>query len=144
MSGFLYSLGIACLPLAIGVIIFGTPIMNIPILVTSMILTAFCFATLGTLFAAYPTENVGEVMSMLNTVRLPLIFISGVFIPISTMPRIGQQIAMVSPLTYGNDMIEYAYTGKSLFPPLLDILALIMFILIFQVTANYLYKKFNE
>jgi hypothetical protein len=60
------------------------------------------------------------------------------------MPRIGQQIAMVSLLTYGNDMIEYAYTGKSLFPPLLDILALIIFILIFQVTANYLYKKFNE
>ena len=51
----------------------------------TMILTAFCFATLGTLFAAYPTENVGEVMSMLNTVRLPLIFISGVFIPISTL-----------------------------------------------------------
>jgi len=109
-----------------------------------MVLTAFCFATLGTLFAAYPTENVGEVMSILNTVRLPLIFISGVFIPISTMPRIGQQIALVSPLTYGNDMIEYAYTGKSLFSPALDILALIIFILIFQVTANYLYKKFNE
>ncbi|WP_292379047.1 ABC transporter permease [Methanosarcina sp. UBA289] len=144
LSGFLYSLGIACLPLAIGVIVFGTPILNIPILITSMALTAFCFATLGTLFAAYPTENVGEVMSILNTVRLPLIFISGVFIPISTMPRIGQQIALVSPLTYGNDMIEYAYTGKSLFPPLLDILALIVFILVFQVTANYLYKKFNE
>ncbi|WP_292387695.1 ABC transporter permease [Methanosarcina sp. UBA5] len=144
LSGFLYSLGIACLPLAVGVFMFGTPIMNISILIISMALTAFCFATLGTLFAAYPTENVGEVMSILNTVRLPLIFISGVFIPISTMPRIGQQIALVSPLTYGNDMIEYAYTGKSLFSPLVDILALIIFILIFQVTANYLYKKFNE
>jgi ABC-2 type transport system permease protein len=60
------------------------------------------------------------------------------------MPIIGQQIALVSPLTYGNDMIEYAYTGKSLFSPLLDILALVIFILIFHVTANYLYKKFNE
>jgi len=144
LSGFLYSLGIACLPLAIGVLVFGTPIMNVPILIISMILTAFCFATLGTLFAAYPTENVGEVMSMLNTVRLPLIFISGVFIPIATMPKIGQQIALVSPLTYGNDLIEYAYTGKSLFSPVLDILLLVIFILIFQVTANYLYKKFNE
>ncbi len=144
LSGFLYSLGIACLPLAIGVLVFGTPIMNVPILIISMILTAFCFATLGTLFAAYPTENVGEVMSMLNTVRLPLIFISGVFIPISTMPKIGQQIALVSPLTYGNDLIEYAYTGKSLFSPVLDILLLVIFILLFQVTANYLYKKFNE
>jgi ABC-2 type transport system permease protein len=79
-----------------------------------------------------------------NTVRLPLIFISGVFVPISVMPRIGQQIALLSPLTYGNDMIDYAYTGKSLFSPLLDILALVIFILIFQITANYLYKKFNE
>lgn len=144
LSGFLYSLGIACLPLAVGIFIFGTPIVHAPVLAISMILTAFCFATLGTLFAAYPTENVGEVMSILNTVRLPLIFISGVFIPISAMPQIGQSIALISPLTYGNDMIEYAYTGRSLFSPVLDIAALIIFILIFQITANYLYKKFNE
>ena len=144
LSGFFYSLGIACLPLVIGVIIFSTTIVHTPVLLIAMILTAFCFATLGTLFAAYPTENVGEVMSMLNTVRLPLIFISGVFIPLSAMPVIGQMVALISPLTYGNDMIEYAYTGKSLFSPLLDIVILIIFILIFQVTANYLYKKFNE
>lgn len=144
MSGFIYSLGIACFPLAIGVIIFSTPIVHVLVLVISMILTAFCFATLGTLFAAYPTENVGEVMSLLNTVRLPLIFISGVFIPISSMPQIGQKIALISPLTYGNDLIEYAYTDKSLFSPLLDIILLVVFIIIFQITANYLYKKFNE
>jgi ABC-2 type transport system permease protein len=83
-------------------------------------------------------------MSMLNTVRLPLIFISGVFIPISTMPQIGQKIALFSPLTYGNDMIEFAYTGKSLFSPLLDIVVLLIFIVIFQIAANRLYKKFNE
>ena len=59
LSGFLYSLGIACLPIVIGVILFSTSIVHIPILVIAMALTAFCFATLGTLFAAYPTENVG-------------------------------------------------------------------------------------
>ena len=144
LSGFLYSLGIACLPLVIGVILFRTSIVRIPILVIAMALTAFCFATLGTLFAAYPTENVGEVMSMLNTLRLPLIFISGVFIPISAMPQIGQEIALFSPLTYGNDMIVYAYTGVSLYSPLLDIFVLVIFIMIFQFVANRLYKKFNE
>jgi len=144
LSGFLYSLGIVCIPLAIGIIIFSTPIVYAPVLVISMILIAFCFATLGTLFAAYPSETASEVMSMLNTVRLPLIFISGVFVPISVMPKIGQKIALISPLTYGNDMIEYAYTGKSLFSPLLDVVMLVIFILIFQITASYLYKKFNE
>src|SRR5208337_2541116 len=144
LSGFLYSLGIACLPLVFGIILFSTPVEHALVLVIAMALTAFCFATLGTLFAAYPTENVGEVMSMLNTVRLPLIFISGVFIPMSAMPQIGQEIALFSPLTYGNDMIEYAYTGTSLFSPLLDIVALVIFILVFQFVANRLYKKFNE
>jgi ABC-2 type transport system permease protein len=144
LSGFLYSLGIACLPLVIGVIMFSTTIVHPLVLLVAMALTAFCFATLGTLFAAYPTENVGEVMSILNTVRLPLIFISGVFIPLSAMPLIGQEIALFSPLTYGNDMIEYAYTGTSLFSPLLDIMALLIFILVFQFVANRLYKKFNE
>ncbi len=120
------------------------PPLYMPVLVISMILIAFCFATLGTLFAAYPIETAGEVMSMLNTVRLPLIFISGIFVPISVTPKIGQKIALISPFTYGNDVIEYAYTGKSLLPPLLDVVMLMIFILIFQITTRYLYKKFNE
>lgn len=144
ISGFLYSLLIALLPLSVGIFIFNTKIVNAPILVISTILTSLCFAMLGTLFAAYPTETAGEVMAMLNTVRLPLIFISGVFIPLSSMPQIGQKIALISPLTYGNDMIEYAYTGKSLFSPLLDILMLVMFIIIFQLVAYYMYRNFNE
>src|SRR5659263_373162 len=51
LSGFLYSLGIACLPLALGAIMFSTAFVNAPVLVIAMILTSFCFATLGTLFA---------------------------------------------------------------------------------------------
>jgi ABC-type transport system involved in cytochrome c biogenesis, permease component len=144
ISGFLYSLLIALLPFAVGIFIFNTQIVNAPILVIAMILTSFCFAMLGTLFAAYPTETAGEVMAMLNTVRLPLIFISGVFISMFSMPQIGQKIALISPLTYGNDMIECAYTGKSLFSPFLDILMLLMFIIIFQLAAYYMYKNFNE
>ena len=67
VSGFLYSMGIVCLPLVIGIVMFSTSIEHVLALIIAMALTAFCFATLGTLFAAYPTENVGEVMSMLNT-----------------------------------------------------------------------------
>jgi ABC-2 type transport system permease protein len=144
ISGFLYSLFIGCLPLVVGIFIFRTQIVDAPILVISMILTSFCFAMLGTLFAAYPTETAGEVMAILNTVRLPLIFISGVFIPISSMPLVGQKIGLISPLTYGNDMIECAYTGKSLFSLHTDILMLVIFIIIFQMIANYMYKNFNE
>jgi ABC-2 type transport system permease protein len=144
LSGFLYSLAIAFLPLFIGIFLYQTPVIHALTLGLAMLLTAFCFATMGTLFAAYPTENVGEVMSMLNLVRLPLIFISGVFIPVATMPQIGQTIALLSPLTYANDMIQYAYSGTTHFSPILDAIILCLFILTFQTVAKMLYKKFNE
>jgi ABC-2 type transport system permease protein len=143
MSGFLYSCGIALVPFIAGILIFGTPILNVLPLIIGVILTAFCFATMGTLFASYPTESPGDIMSMLNMVRLPLIFISGVFIPIDSIPSIGKIAVYFSPLTYGNDLIQSAYQGVTHFNPLIDVAMLCVFILIFQVFANRLYKKFN-
>jgi ABC-2 type transport system permease protein len=144
LSGFLYSIGIAFVPLVAGLLIFGTPITSFAPLVAGILLTSFCFATMGTLFAAYPTESPGDIMSMLNLVRLPLIFISGVFIPIESIPAIGQLAAYLSPLTYGNDLIQSAYHGHTHFNPLLDIAMLCIFILVFQVFANHLYRRWNE
>jgi len=144
MSGFLYSLGIAMFPLVIGILVFQTPIVSAAVLVLGLVLGAFCFATMGTLLASYPTENVGDVMSVLNLIRLPLIFISGVFIPIETMPKIGQVIAFFSPLTYANDLIRYGYGDSTHFGLLQDVVVLLIFILLFQFISHGLYKKFNE
>jgi ABC-2 type transport system permease protein len=144
MSGFLYSIGIAFVPLIAGIVLFGTPILHPVPLVLGLVLTSFCFATMGTLFAAYPTESPGDIMSMLNLVRLPLIFVSGVFIPVSQIPSIGRFITYLSPLTYGNDLIQAAYAGTTSFSPVMDIAMLLIFILLFQFAANLLYRKFNE
>ena len=144
LSGFLYSLGIAFVPLIAGMVIFQVAVVNILPLLIGLILTSFCFATMGTLFAAYPTESPGDIMSMLNLVRLPLIFISGVFIPLSQIPPAGQAVSYLSPLTYGNDLIQAAFSGTSHFNPGVDIVMLLVFILIFQFAANRLYKKFND
>lgn len=144
LSGFLYSLGIAAVPFLAGILIFSTPVQNAVLLVTGVVLTSFCFATMGTLFAAYPTESPGDIMSMLNLVRLPLIFISGIFIPIGQIPGIAQYATYLSPLTYGNDLIHAAYAGTTVFSPFADITMLLLFIVLFQFAANRLYRKFNE
>ncbi|MDD4138060.1 MAG: ABC transporter permease [Methanoregula sp.] len=144
LSGFLYSLGIAFVPLIAGLILFPAPITSIAPLILGLLLTSFCFATMGTLFAAYPTESPGDIMSMLNLVRLPLIFISGVFIPLDQIPEAGRFITYLSPLTYGNDLIHAAFSAETHFNPLVDIAMICLFILIFQFAANRLYKKFNE
>jgi ABC-2 type transport system permease protein len=144
LSGFLYSLGIAFVPLAAGLILFPAPITNFVPLVIGLLLTSFCFATMGTLFAAYPTESPGDIMSMLNMVRLPLIFISGVFIPLDQIPEAARFITYLSPLTYGNDLIHAAFSAETHFNPLVDVAMICLFILVFQFAANRLYKKFNE
>jgi ABC-2 type transport system permease protein len=148
LSGFLYSMCIALIVLGAGLLIFRlSPISVIP-LVLGMLLTSFCFSTMGTLFAAYPTERPGDIVSMLNLVRFPLIFISGIFIPIESLPGLGQTVAYLSPLTYANDIIESAFSRDTYFIPLVNVAMLCVFILIFQVVANQLYKKsykkFNE
>lgn len=144
LSGFFYSIGIACVPFMIGFVFFGTIPVNLFPFIIGVILTAFCFATMGTLFAAYPTDNPGDIMSMLNLVRLPLIFISGIFVPLTSIPFPGQYVALCSPLTYGADLIKAGFEGTTLFHPLVDIAVLCFFIVFFQVLANKLYKKFNE
>ncbi len=144
ISGLLYSVGIAVIPVVIGVAFFGNVILAPVALAVAICLASLCFSSMGTLFAAYPTENVGEVMSMLNLVRFPLIFLSGVFIPLSALPGWGQVIAYLSPLTYTMDLIRFGYGGTSHLSPYANILALLAYIIAFQAFGNYLYRKFNE
>jgi len=144
VSGFLYSVGIALIPLVIGVLFFGNRILSPVALALGLGLSSLCFSSMGTLFASYPTENVGEVMSMLNVVRFPLIFLSGVFIPLNTLPLWGQVIAFLSPLTYTSDLIRFGYDGASHISPFMDLLALVLFIVAFQALGTYLYRKFND
>ena len=144
MSGFLYSVGIASSVFVAALLILRTPIASIVPIVLGILLSSFCFATMASLFAAYPTESPGDIISMVNLVRFPLIFISGVFIPLASLPSFGQMIAYVSPLTYANDLIQGGYTGKTLLSPFIDVAMLVVFILIFQFVANWLYKRFNE
>jgi ABC-2 type transport system permease protein len=142
-SGFLYSIGIAFVPLIAGILIFGTGIVSIVPLALGLLLTSFCIASMGTLFASYPTESPGDIMSMLNMVRLPLVFISGIFIPLTSIPSYAQFITYFSPLTYGFDLIHSAYSGTSNFDPLVDVGMLLAFILAFQLLADRLYDRYK-
>jgi ABC-2 type transport system permease protein len=144
LSGFLYSVGIALIPLAIGVLFFGNVILSPVALALALGLSSLCFSSMGTLVASYPTENVGEVMSILNLIRFPLIFLSGVFIPLGSLPGWGQAVAVFSPLTYTADLIRYGYYGTSHLGPWVDLLVLTLFTVGFQLLGTWLYRRFND
>jgi ABC-2 type transport system permease protein len=144
LSGFLYSVGIALIPLAIGVLFLGNTILAPVALALALCLSSLCFSSMGTLVASYPTENVGEVMSILNLIRFPLIFLSGVFIPLEGLPWWGRVVAVLSPLTYTSDLIRFGYYGTSHLGPWVDLAVLTLFTIGFQLVGTWFYRKFNE
>jgi len=144
IGGFVFGLVIAIIPLLIGIIWFEIQVIDPAAMGLGLGLSSLCFAALGIIFASYPTENPGDIMMMLNFVRLPLIFISGVFLPVGSMPAWGQTAAVFSPLTYANDIIAFALQGKSHYGPILDYVVLLVFIGVFQSAGLLLARKFRE
>ena len=144
LSGAIFASAIGVATTGVGLVAVHAEIIHIVALLVGLAFTSLCFSMMGTLFAAYRTENVGEVMSLLNLVRLPLLFISGVFIPFASMPAWGQSIALLSPLTYAHDLILFAFDGTTRFGPGVDTVALVLAIIVFQVAGVFLYRRSRE
>jgi ABC-2 type transport system permease protein len=74
-------------------------------------------------------------MMLSSMIKFPMVFISGVFIPIEELPIWGKAIASISPLTYFTDLARYSIQGTSYYPIAVDILALIVFTVAFLFVA---------
>jgi ABC-2 type transport system permease protein len=142
ISSFLYGFLISIIPLAIGLIL-GINIINGPILILGMVLAAFCFSAFSVLLSSYPpTDMPSTVMMISNLVKFPLVFISGVFIPLVEMHEWGQIIASFTPLTYFTDLVNYSTSpSSSYYSPLIDFIALAGFTTLFFVFAIKIHEK---
>jgi ABC-2 type transport system permease protein len=140
IASFLYGFLISIIPLIIG-LFFGVNMIN-PILCLGMVLAAFCFASFGVLLSSYPPTDIpSTVMMISNLVKFPLVFISGVFIPISEMDNWMQIIASFSPLTYFTDLVSYCIQGNSYYSVFVDFIALTSFTLLFLLSAIKIHEK---
>ncbi|MEN6330038.1 MAG: ABC transporter permease [Methanobacteriaceae archaeon] len=66
-----------------------------------LILTALCFVGFGIMISARVSTQ-EDYVQMVMPFSMPMMFISGVFYPLETMPWIFQKIAYLAPLTYAN------------------------------------------
>lgn len=139
-GGAVYGAVMTAIPLIIGMIWYGFTIDHPIGLLASVALISFGFSAMGIMFSAMPTENPGDVMMILNFVRLPLLFVSGIFIPIDEMGRY-VIITLISPLTYANDMIQYSVRGSSAFGPEIDALGIAAFTLLFLWVGVTLHER---
>ena len=121
-----------------GILITKTILPDIFILLPAVILAGFCFAALGTLLASAPTNNPSQVMMTSSVVKFPLLFTSGIFMPLADMPAWSRPLVLVSPLSYCTDLFTLAFGAKPYFSILTDLAALSVLTIIFIFAARRL------
>ncbi|MGQ9718870.1 MAG: ABC transporter permease [Nitrososphaerales archaeon] len=142
LASFIFGLFISLVPL-VAALIIGVEIMDLLVLSLGMILATFCFASLSVLLSVYPPTDIPSTVMMLSSlIKFPLVFISGVFMPLEQLPEWGKIVASFSPLTYFTDLARYAIEGISHYSVPVDLTILVAFTIIFLVGSVKLHERF--
>jgi ABC-2 type transport system permease protein len=120
---------------------FGVAITSPPVLTLAIITGSICFATMALLLSIPPVSGPQYTQMLSTLVKFPLLFISGVFIPLSNLPEAARAVGFISPLTYFTDLARYATGHGSYLPLSIDFLAIIVFTVIFWIVAVKLHSK---
>ncbi|MGI6129707.1 MAG: ABC transporter permease [bacterium] len=128
------SLGMMVLAKITGAIVFGVFNAFVPVVFAaffvnlggikwgSVLLAVLLIAITSTLlglFIAVSAKQVFEAQTFSNFFRFPMLFLCGLFVPVSSLPVFLQPVAFLLPLTYGTDILNGAISGTNLLPPLL-------------------------
>jgi len=141
IAGALFGLMITSVVFVGIVALVGVTVSHAALLVLSMLLGTVCFSSLGVLIASPASPSPPNIMMLSSLVRFPLIFISGVFVPLVQLTGPGKVLTYFSPLTYLVDLANSCLGNTSVLAPALDLAALCVFSVGFTVVAHYFQKR---
>jgi ABC-2 type transport system permease protein len=141
LAGAAFGALLTLIPIALGVAATPAAIERPAELVLGVVFGAAAFSALGVLLAAPATDTPSQVMMLSNLVRLPLIFVSGVFVPHAEMPSWGRWLAPFSPLSYAADLVRLGFGQPAYFGAALDVAALALFAVLLLVAARLLHAR---
>ncbi|NSW92691.1 MAG: ABC transporter permease [Firmicutes bacterium] len=111
------------------------------IVILSVLLLAVTSTFLG-LFIAVSVSEVFEAQTFSNFFRFPMLFLCGLFIPVSQLPVLFRPISYIIPLTYGVDILKDAINREGHIHPAISFLVLIAFgLLLFSFSIRNVKRK---
>ena len=130
-------------PLGIALVFLDLTLVHPLLFGLGILLASFCFSSIGVLMSSLPTDTPADVMMLSTLVKFPVIFISGIFIPIDNLPAWGETVSHLSPLTYFTQLARYSFGTEvsGQISPLVDLGALVVFTMIFMSAAVLLHRK---
>jgi ABC-2 type transport system permease protein len=140
LTGTIYGMLLSSVVLVPGFLILQYRIAPFLLAVT-IIFGALCFSSLGTLLSSPNVPNPSYVMMFSSLIRFPLIFLSGIFIPMERLTGVPRIISYISPLTYVVDLFHHSLRGEGEISIIVDLVVITGFSVLFVVIANHFHKK---
>jgi len=149
IASILFSTIISFIPLILGLLLFSlwisVDLVGLLIVILGILLASFAFSCFSALLSVPPTTHPSSTMILTITIKFPIIMISPLFMAIEP-----NSIALLSPLTYFLDILNYGITGVSIFGVygilidfgILSILGIICLLLSFRLHELTLQKRF--
>ncbi len=141
VAGAVFGIGISLLVWIASIFFVPVVVTNWGLFVLAFILGTLSCAALGALLASPASDSPPNVMILSNLIRFPLIFISGIFVPLQQMEGWALTLAYCSPLTYLVDLFNAAMSGRSVFSPLFDCTVLFVVSVVFIIVARVIQKR---
>ncbi|MHA1684084.1 MAG: ABC transporter permease [Promethearchaeota archaeon] len=144
VTSVLYSCFITCMILfvflfflPVDLIQFG-PVLSV---VFGIFLLSIAGSLLGVLASAFPTDMTSNVMVLINMIKFPMVFVAGIFIPISaSMPVEGIIASLCSPVTFLSDILHIFAEDGGYFGVVVDFIGLVVWIVVLFVTSMVVHR----
>jgi len=114
--------------------------LNLGIVLLAAVMLSLSFTAIGIIIAVRMRSHEGFQL-LVNFLAMPLLFSSGAFFPIETMPDWMKIIAYINPLTYAVDISRYALVGIYSINPLTDFMVLGFISITLGLIASHLFGK---
>ena len=97
-----------------------------PAVIGSILLVAATSTFLG-LFISVAVHEVFEAQTFSNFFRFPMLFLCGLFIPLTHLPVFLRPLSFALPLTYGADILKTAINADGILPLWVSFPVLLLF-----------------
>ncbi len=120
----------------IGSLVFGVSIASSPLAVLGVvILGSLTFVSLGYMLISFVSSAEGG-RNLIQVVQFPMLFLSGIFFPIETMPDYTRPIVRMIPLTYLGDALRQLMVGvRGTYPLYLNLAVLAVWFVVTSLLA---------
>ncbi|NLM15054.1 MAG: ABC transporter permease [Clostridiaceae bacterium] len=111
-------------------------VINWGVVLLAVLMIAITSSLMGLLIAV-SAKQVFEAQTFSNFFRFPMLFLCGLFVPISSLPVFLRPVSYCLPITYGTDILRGAIVGTNVLSPVLCFGILLTFAVVLFLLCRY-------